>query len=160
MKKETAQTGQALFEMLLFFPFMLILYSVIMSMGGAINGSINQQKVARAYFYSQVKNNSHIPAASDLDNLSISSHVGAFFIGWREYSDGLVPVAPCYKVSPFVRASTSEDCDQSREQSTTSFIRVKTAYGVCSATYSLQEGTFVAAHGFMPVSLRSSCELR
>ena len=45
------QQGQALVEFIIFLPFMLMMYTVVITLGDAINGSINQQKATRAYFY-------------------------------------------------------------------------------------------------------------
>ena len=58
------QTGQALIELIIFLPLMFMFYSMISGFANAINASINQQKVARAYFYYKVQNNSTIPKPS------------------------------------------------------------------------------------------------
>jgi hypothetical protein len=47
------QEGQAVFELLIFLPFLLFLYTIYYTAGNAINGSINQQKAVRGYFYSR-----------------------------------------------------------------------------------------------------------
>mgnify|MGYP001231508587 FL=1 len=38
------EDGQSIIEFLLFLPFIIMMYSVVMSLGSAINASINQQK--------------------------------------------------------------------------------------------------------------------
>ncbi|MBP9673842.1 MAG: hypothetical protein KBD63_02005 [Bacteriovoracaceae bacterium] len=163
--RKTQENGQALFEFIIFLPFMLLLYAILLSIGGAINGSLNQQKAVRGYFYSRIKHNSFLPTPTDLSELVVSTKVGMSFIGWREYSDGLVPVAPCYKLMPLGGALSSgtEKCDNtySGNQRTTQFIRVKTAYGVCSATYRVYSGGFIQALGTdVSVADRGGCETK
>lgn len=130
--------GQALVEFLLFLPFMLMLYATISSIGNAINGSINQQKAARAYFYYVNQNNSTIP--KPIPNNPVEDDwklFGMQIIGWKEkFADGTTPVATCYKFELPLGETTDDSCDDGYSGKTTQFIRVGTVYGVCGATYS------------------------
>ena len=68
-KKRCAQLreeGQALFEFVVFLPFLLFILVLMFTLGNAINGSINQQKAARRYFFYLNKGNSTLPNASNL----------------------------------------------------------------------------------------------
>lgn len=129
-----SQRGQAVFELIIFMPFLLMLLSVVLTIGNAINGSINQQKAARGYFYARVKNNSTIPKSND----GGWNNYGMFFIGWKEKfsggaTDGGVPVAPCYPLQlPLDKGDSS--CEN-WSTNTTQFLRVQTVYGACGATY-------------------------
>ena len=61
LMKRSHQKGQALIELIIFLPLMFMFYSMISGFANAINGSINQQKIARSYFYYRLQNNSTIP---------------------------------------------------------------------------------------------------
>lgn len=129
--------GQALIEFIIFLPFMLMMYTVVASLGDAIYGSINQQKVTRAYFYFRLQNNSQIskPQRSG-GGLTNESWVqfGHYFIGWSDYLQGEAPYAPCYKLNLPFAAAAGDTCDQTYSNVTTQFIRVATVYGICGAT--------------------------
>lgn len=134
MKKFLNEDGQALIEFILFLPLMLVMYVTVVSIGNAINGSINQQKVTRGYFYSRILNNSTIPKPSARDQSFRNwSQFGMFFIGYSERKDGNTPVAACYKLE-LPTPSNENSCDEYSKSSTT-FIRVSTAYGICGGTY-------------------------
>jgi hypothetical protein len=138
--KINQQSGQALIELIIFLPIMLILYSVISGFANAINGSINQQKVARAYFYNRVMHNSTIPKpGADGGVPSNWNRFGMFFIGWMDrFSSGDSPLMPCYKVTIPMNASGEKGCGESYSKKTTQFIRVGTVYGMCGATFVIQ----------------------
>ncbi len=138
---KNAQKGQALIELIIFLPLMFMFYSMISGFANAINGSINQQKIARAYFYYRVQNNSTIPKPTRNDNNAYAhdswKQFGMFFIGWREsFTGDSKPVAPCYKLTVPLQAASNDKCEERYTQTTTQFIRVMTVYGVCGATYS------------------------
>src|SRR5665648_323680 len=101
-KKLNCQKGQALIELIVFLPLMITLYSVIGGFANAINGSINQQKVSRSYFYYRIQNNSTIPGIKSGDYQNWRKF-GMFYIGWKErFENADQPVMPCYKISiPF-----------------------------------------------------------
>ena len=94
------QKGQGIIEFLLFLPFILTMYSVILSISNAINASINQQKVARNYWHYRMMNNSTIPRPSRRGGSETADSwrkFGMEIMGWSEKLDGPVPVAPCFK---------------------------------------------------------------
>lgn len=128
------EQGQALVEFVLFLPLMLVMYVTIVSLGNAINGSINQQKIARGYFYSRILNNSTIPKPSKRDQSFRNwRQFGMFFIGYAERKEGNTPVSACYKLE-LPTPSSENTCDKYAKTSTT-FVRVSTAFGICGGTY-------------------------
>lgn len=136
MKKDS---GQALIELIIFLPLMITLYSVIGGFASSINGSINQQKVTRAYFYYRIQNNSTIPGpkAGPIDSWQ---QFGMFYIGWKDYfkggdESGGQPVMPCYKISIPFKDNPGDNCEEKYEQERTLWVRVGTVYGICGATY-------------------------
>ena len=144
------QKGQALFEMILFLPFLLFLYTIFYTIGNSISGSINQQKAVRGYFYQLVKNNPNIVSLADLKEFKRNGllNVGFFSIGWREHSDpsGKSSYGNCFKFASLLRNGTQEQCDDSiRDEANKSYyVRVFTVYGVCGPIYS--EPRFAQAH--------------
>ncbi len=134
------QKGQALFELIIFLPFLIFLYTIYYTAGSSINASINQQKSVRGYFYSLVKGNSYINSLPELEELSGFSikMVGFSAVGWREKSeDGKKAFAPCFKFSSILKNTSTEECDDSsrEEGGKTRNIRVFTFYGVCGPVY-------------------------
>lgn len=142
MAAKKSESGQALVEFIIFLPFMLMMYTVVVSLGDAIYGSINQQKATRAYFYFRIKNNSQIskPQYSGASLINDTwTQFGHFFIGWANELRGDDPFMPCYRLNlPFAPAS-GDSCDDSYSNLTTQFVRVGTVYGVCGA--SIRKGT-------------------
>lgn len=130
------ERGQALIELIVFLPLMITLYSVIAGFASSINGSINQQKVTRAYFYYRIQNNSNIPAPQSGALDFNWSQFGMFYIGWKERFEGEnQPVMPCYKVSIPFKDEPTDECGEKYEKEQTTWVRVGTIYGVCGATY-------------------------
>lgn len=136
------QKGQAIFEMVLFLPFLVFLYSIYYTIGNSISGSINQQKAVRGYFYHLVKNNSYMSTAKDLyefENTNSMKTVGFASVGWREKgsADGGSSFAPCFTFSSLLNGNSSETCDGSdrEEDQKSRFIRIFTFYGVCGPVY-------------------------
>ncbi len=142
--KKNNQEGQALIELIIFLPLMFMFYSMISGFANAINASINQQKVTRAYFYYRVQNNSTIPKPDDKKTWQTSGwkEFGMFFIGWKDYfKGGEKPVAPCYRLTVPLGANASDPpCDAEYSNPSTMFIRVQTVYGVCGATFAAING--------------------
>ena len=136
--RENNQKGQALIELIIFLPLMFMFYSMISGFANAINGSINQQKIARAYFYYKVQNNSTIPKpTSPYENWK---NFGMYFIGWADYlesggDESGRPVAPCYRLTVPLAANAEDKCETKYTTRTTQYIRVQTVYGVCGASY-------------------------
>jgi hypothetical protein len=135
------QKGQALFEMILFLPFLMFLYTIYYSVGNSINGSINQQKAVRGYFYSRVKGNSYLVSLSELvkfkEENSITK-VGFNSLGWADQmKNEKNPLAPCFKFSSLIKNNSTEECNGSERDNehSSKFIRLFTYYGVCGATY-------------------------
>lgn len=165
--KKNNQNGQALLELIIFLPLMFMFYSMIAGFANAINGSINQQKVTRAYFYYRVQNNSTIPKPSTLN--PSWKQFGMFFIGWKDYFDGSgtnaesgKPVAPCYRVTVPLGTSSSDGCMGDYTTPSTMFIRVQTVYGVCGGTYAVtSDGVSpipdVSGADFVPLVSRDGC---
>lgn len=162
MKKENNEKGQALIELIVFLPLMITLYSVIGGLASSINGSINQQKVTRAYFYYRIQNNSTIPTPKSGD-YNTWKKFGMFFIGWKDYfQDSSTPVMPCYKVSIPFKNSPQDKCEDSYSEQKTLWVRVGTVYGVCGATFMFLSGTDAtylpdSGYRFEEVTDRSSC---
>lgn len=129
------ERGQALIELIVFLPLMITLYSVIAGFASSINGSINQQKVTRAYFYYRIQNNSNIPGPKSGD-FETWTQFGMFYIGWKERFEGdSQPVMPCYKVSITFKDEPTDECGEKYEVEQTTWVRVGTIYGYCGATY-------------------------
>lgn len=130
------QKGQALIEFVLFLPFMMMMYMTVLSIGNAINGSINQQKITRGYFYYRLSNNSTMPRPRrvDVEPSDAWQVFGMQIMGWAESLDGNSPVSPCFKFAiPF--DDEEEECNQTYSEKRSQFIRTETVYGVCGATY-------------------------
>jgi hypothetical protein len=138
------EKGQAIFELILFLPFLVFMVSIFYTIGNSISGSINQQKAVRNYFYFLVKNNSYINTAKELESYATDNgmkSVGYAAIGWREKSVAdKVSFAPCFQFASMLRNNSSnETCDGSErgENDTSHYIRVFTFYGVCGPAYML-----------------------
>jgi hypothetical protein len=131
--------GQALIELIIFLPLMFIFYSMISGFANSINSSINQQKVARSYFYYRVQHNPFVPKPNKIDSGGYVHQgwgtFGMFYIGWKDYFIDSRPIAPCYKVSAPLVASEGDKCEDSYQEPTTQYIRVQTVYGFCGATF-------------------------
>ena len=134
------EDGQALMEFVIFIPFLIGLLSLMFTVAGAINGSINQQKSARGYFYHTIKGNSTLPLSRTVMNLkSIGMKgIGMFSIGWTdEIINGNQPVAPCYQVNSLMAGELDDECKEpyNHADQKSRFIKVFTMYGVCGNFY-------------------------
>jgi hypothetical protein len=128
--------GQALIEFIIFIPFIILLYTMVLSLGSSINGAINQQKLARSYFYARVKHNSTIPIKRNFKGMQ---EMSMFYIGWTEGLEGGdtgVPYTTCYKVPNFFESENPGDCRSvvSLGQTVT-HIKPQTVYGLCTTSY-------------------------
>ncbi|MBY0415773.1 MAG: hypothetical protein K2Q18_16485 [Bdellovibrionales bacterium] len=138
--------GQALFELIIFLPFLIFLYMLYGTVGNSISASINQQKAVRGYFYSLVRGNSYVNSLNDLNEYTASNlrSVGFMSLGWREKSDGSgkIAFAPCFAFSSLMKNGSTEECDDAdRDEDSdgskiSRYIRVFTFYGVCGPVYS------------------------
>lgn len=138
--------GQALIEFVLFLPFMMMMYMSILSIGNAINASINQQKITRGYFFYRLSNNSTMPRpirrTGATEPSASWSTFGMQITGWAENFVGRseTPVSACFKIAlPF--EEDDEECDQTFTETRTKFIRTETVYGLCGATYQKHQGS-------------------
>jgi hypothetical protein len=132
--------GQALFEFVMIIPFVLVLIGTMVAIVGSINGAINQVKATRNYFYMTINNSSMTPRPPSLSKLKTEGieTVGIDFLGWREMRDGEKSFAPCFKITTFLgEEPKNEDCNNKFEDKYSTFIKVKTFYGLCSATYEI-----------------------
>jgi len=151
MLKNKKQKGQALFEFIVFVPFLLMLYSLTLTISNAFNASINQQKTTRGYFYYTGQNDSYLPSPSRGGGADFSDSFRLFsmsIIGWADRLDGQFPVAPCFELRMPIGDLEDDACDASYNEDKTQFIRVGTVYGVCGANY-VKEGPGV---GVVPFS--------
>ncbi len=132
------EDGQSLIEFMVFLPFLVMMYSVTVSLGSAINASINQQKATRGYTYYRLANNSMFPRPSRGNGSEATdawSIFGTHVVGWAEKLESNKPVAPCFKFILPLGDGAETDCGESYTTNTTQFIRVKTVYGICGITY-------------------------
>lgn len=138
------QKGQAVFELIIFLPLLLLILTLMVTISNSINASINQQKVTRGYFYYTLRGNSLGLTRMDIvdyqDNFGMTN-VGMSVIGWRRSDPehgNEENFAPCFKFnSIFTSEATDQDCDfPSVSSGITPIVRVYTAYGICSETFS------------------------
>ena len=139
------QNGQALFELIIFIPFLIFLYTIYSTTGDSISASINQQKAVRGYFYSLIMGNSYLNNPLEIAEFAKTSvkSIGFSGLGWREKgnAEGSDAFAPCFKFSSLIKNNSTEECDSSDrdEEGVSRFIRVFTYYGVCGPVYSEME---------------------
>jgi hypothetical protein len=159
------QNGQALIEFIFFLPFMLMTYSVILAIGNAINGSINQQKAVRGYIFYRIQHNSTVPQRRNSDQAYMAwTKFGMYNIGWMDELEGQTPIMPCYKLNLPVGQGAGDECREAYAGSTTQYIRVGTVYGLCGKTY-VRSGSLVYSVPLLtgiPAELsdRDSCLIR
>lgn len=129
------QNGQAIFEMVLFFPLLVLFFVYFIKITASINGAINQQKVTRGYFYARLKHNSYYPFYQDaLEGNWVK--FGMSFIGWNEkFNNSRNPLLPCYQAKVPMLSTNEIACTSNYQGTKTSYIRVGTVYGVCGANY-------------------------
>jgi hypothetical protein len=150
--------GQAIFEFLAFVPFLLGMLMVYLKVGSAINGSINQQKATRRFFYHLEKGNAFTPTGNLLFNQDFKSKQAVSYsaVGWNEeLKNGSSPIAPCYPMPKFF-SETDEKCEEpKRGETKTLFIKVYTVYGVCGTNF-VKNGN-LWAHDWANSSRAGSC---
>lgn len=134
------EKGQAIFELVIFMPFLIYMFTVIVTVGNSINASINQQKVTRGYSFYLIKGNSTIPTMDDLIGTFQAGAIekgSAVVVGWKEDDmNGEVPKAPCFKFSSFLGNTPTDTCEEPQiVDKKSAFIRVYTVFGLCGATY-------------------------
>ncbi|MDA9189750.1 hypothetical protein N9O57_02090 [bacterium] len=144
------EKGQSIFEFLMFVPFLIILFATLVKIQGALNSSINQQKAARGYYFNLLRHNSMLPDKNEVAGMMTRAGIqnyGLSLLGWRDYSAGagddessVNPVAACFNLIGISTNNESNDeCEDPIPQDKTRVknIRVYTAFGLCSANYSL-----------------------
>lgn len=139
--------GQALIEFILFFPFLLMMYSVTLSLANSINASINQQKQIRGYFYYRMQNNSTSPYPIRGETVSFN-RFGQQVNLWGVNLVEDLPVAACFKFNIPLGEAEGDSCEDAYTDRTTQYIRVGTAYGVCGATYQNNDGHYARLPNF------------
>lgn len=138
------EQGQSVIEFVIFLPLLLMMYTTTMSIANAINGSLNQQKVTRAYFYYTLQNNSSFPKPyrdGSAEPYNYWRHFGMQIMGWTEKLVNEEPVMTCYKFKLPLGKNKSDACEKAYKEKTTQFIRVGTVYGACGATYKNRQGS-------------------
>jgi hypothetical protein len=144
--------GQSMIEFIVFIPILLIFYSIIMTISGAIHGSINQEKIVRSYYFALIHNDSYLPTAEILRDYLQNDNVrsaGMFSLGWRIRKEGEESIAPCYKLASFTADTTDEQCSPgNKTENKTRYIRVKTAFGLCTTSYVNFSGYFQMANNY------------
>ena len=80
------ENGQAIFEFIIFLPFFILFFAIMVSVIGGINASINQQKTLRGYFFHSIRNNSTLPFNQDMESYLSSglSRIGAYSFGFSK----------------------------------------------------------------------------
>jgi hypothetical protein len=138
------EDGQAIFEVLVFLPLFIFLFTIIFNVGSAINVSINQQQSVRRYFYYLAKGNSYMPNQRNMQKYLKAPYtrIGMSIIGLRQKEvPGVGSTGSCFKFSSFITGSSDEECedppDLSESPPSTNYIRIFTGYGICGDTYKL-----------------------
>lgn len=165
MKKYLSnEKGQAIFEMILFIPFILFLYTIYYTAGNAISGSITQQTAVRGYFYISMKGNSYVNTSVDIDALKSSGMkmIGFNAFGWTDHmggSGGKETFGTCYSFSSLLRNGSSDTCEgpEREKPGSSPFVRVFTFYGVCGPVYTANsQDAFVVNQGIQGAG-RDAC---
>jgi hypothetical protein len=164
VKKILNQKGQAIFEFIIFIPFLAFLYMMFYTVGNSINGSINQQKAVRGYYYNLIKGNSYLLTLNDLEQFKAQSvtSVGFMAIAFKEHGQGNTETfAPCFRFTSMFKGGNTESCDGSDRQAidSTMYIRLFNAYGVCGPLYVLdkESGKFDVDQR---IQMSESCSLK
>ncbi len=163
------EKGQAVFELIAFLPFLIFIFTIMVTIGNSINASINQQKVTRRYFYYLLKGNSTAPTQEDLNEWLNSgiSFAGMSALGFRAKEQGDLSFAPCFKFTTLFTGDQGETCDEPlKGEAKSNFVRVFTFYGICGETYIVGRNYFKNYHNFPYLPYRTdvmtsaSCVLR
>lgn len=139
------EKGQALFEFIIFLPFLMYMVTVLINSGNAINASINQQKATRGYAYHLLKGNSTVPTTEDLKiyRNAGASQSASYVIGYAGGKSGENYYGSCYKFNKIPGANIPEEtCEDISGETITDFVRVFTFYGLCGETYTISNNKF------------------
>ncbi|WP_127715139.1 TadE/TadG family type IV pilus assembly protein [Halobacteriovorax sp. HLS] len=161
------EKGQAIFEFVIFLPFLIFIYTAFINISSAINGSINQQKATRGYFYRVLLHDSKAPNRHTMETLASAGRnvLGPVSLGWRVKSEGdTKSYGACYKFLGFFGNGSDEECDESRSgENDSNFIKVFTFYGVCGNTYMrstngyFEETNFLRIGNYAPLLDSDQC---
>lgn len=150
------ERGQAIFEMLIFMPILILMYTIIFNVGNALNIAINQQKVLRRYYYYLIKGNSLIPTQDDLQERKENlSRMGMSVVGYADQKesdeDNAPPIGSCFKFNTIAAGSSDETCvDVSDDENETIFVRVYSAYGICGENYRKEQNIWIPTYSAGP----------
>ena len=135
--------GQALFEFIVFLPFIVIFLNLFFSISGSINSSINQQKATRGFYFRMIQNNSFIPDFNTLSTRLGNVETASFYaIGYaEELVEGKEPKAVCYRVPTFM-GEDIDNCDRHGTGGKSQFVRVFTVFGICGPSYLNDSGVW------------------
>jgi len=141
-KIKLSNRGQSLIETLMFIPLLLGTLTTIMGIAGAINTSINQQKVVRGYFYNRLGGNSFAPRAQNLLDMKGVTKVSMLTYGWSvvPVTGDEKPVGLCHKMINVLGKKDSSDKCENPLGGATQQIHINTVYGICSTNYDI-DGT-------------------
>lgn len=160
------EKGQAIFEMILFIPFLLFLYTIYYTAGNSLNSSITQQKAVRGYFYISMKNNSYVNSKPELDHFKDlgMKKIGFGALGWTDKFGGSgnkETFGTCFKFSSLLQNGSTEECDSDARENPGSshFVRVFTYYGVCGPTYVTDQRDQLYVNASVQSFGKTSCEL-
>lgn len=148
-KKNKHEEGQAIFEFIIFLPFLMYMVTVLINSGNAINASINQQKSTRGYAYHLLKGNSTVPTLEDLRiyNNAGANQSASFVVGYAGSKEGENYYGSCYKFNRIPGANIPEEtCTETNDERITDFIRVFTFYGVCGDTYTISNNKYYRSY--------------
>ncbi|MCY4495572.1 MAG: hypothetical protein OXB92_17140 [Acidimicrobiaceae bacterium] len=161
--------GQAIFELVAFLPLLVLIFTIMVTVGNSINVSINQQKVTRRYFYYLLKGNSTAPTQEDLKVWHGEGRTlaGMSALGFRAKEKGEFSYAPCFKFNTLFTGDSGETCDEPlKGEAQSTFVRIFTFYGICGETYIVGQNYFKNYHNFPYIPGRpdvmnaASCHLR
>ena len=144
-RKKRDEKGQATFEFLIFLPFLLVFIGAYVTISGAINGAINQEKATRSYFYRLIKGNPYMLTTYDLTTpLKAFQTAGILTVGYREKDMGESSILPCYVLKIFLSGTIDEKCEKPSATAggPTFLLKIGTLYGICSATFQNREVSF------------------
>jgi hypothetical protein len=154
------EKGQALFEFVIFLPFLIFIYTAFINISSSINGSINQQKATRGYMYRLLLQDSKAPNRINIEFFAGQGRnvIGMSSVGWRVKSVGdQKSFGACYKFLSLFGSGEGEECDDKRIGETESnFIKVFTFYGVCANTYMKEKNGFFEETNFFRDGLFSN----
>ena len=100
--KRMNKKGQAMFEFIIFLPFVIVLFKMFLNIGGAIMAQLTNKNVKRL-FLSHLKGSSYFPSLKTL-NTSWKSFTEAGFtrlVSQKPLLTTKKPISPCYKISHF-----------------------------------------------------------